>query len=402
LQHCLAIKLYPPISTEKDDPTKTDETKRPKGKKDAYRVACFLPMSTHRMPLNAESPKDYRSLKYMHYYAGMQMAMEDLEQDGMNLTFDIYDSKEDVKQVESIINDQLPRNTDVIYGSLRKDVLMKLAEFGKENEIPVISPWYSSKSVTKENPYYIQLTPYLIDHYKAITEHALENFDPSQIFLLGRRNTKDVDRFKYFQKFAEEITDGEQLNTFTFYTDSLTQEYEIFKEVILRDSATVFILPNFSNRNDASYIYNVLRRINVEKMNHEVYVYGMPVLYDMDKISYEYYTNMNMRIVMSRFTDKTGSEVQSLNGRFYSRFNDFPLEDFYEGYDNILFLGRMLDEHGLDFMDHLNEDDQEYLSTKFNIEPVMKGEVENGKVNYYENKNLRIIQFVENQFRKIK
>lgn len=389
---------FPPIQNEKgvEEPEKVV-----KGKKDAYRVACFLPMEANRIDLSVEDPNELRSLRYIHYYAGMQFALEELEAQGMNLTMDVYDSKDNPQHIKSILNSRLASDTDAILGSIKKESLKELARFGRENEIPVISPWYSSKSVTRDNEYYIQLNPFLTEHYRAITEHALKNFDPSQIYLVGREGTKDLSRFKYFQETCKELTDGEELNTFSFYLDSLTQEYEIFKDVIRQDTATVFILPNFSSR-DAQYIYDVLRRINVEKMNNKVYVYGMPVMYDMDKMTYEYYTNMNIRIVMSRFTDKSTPEARAFEAKYFRTYNDYPKGEAYEGYDNVMFLGSMLQKYGLDFINHLDEDTMEYFSARFNIQPVFVGDVEEENVNYYENRNLRIIQFVENRFKSLK
>ncbi len=389
---------FPPIKTDKKEEETTTSSK---GKKEAYRMACFLPMNSQRIDLSVEDPNEMRSLKYIHYYAGMQFALEDLEEAGMKLTMDVFDSKDDPNHVKSILSSRLATDTDVILGSIKKESLKELARFGKKNEIPVISPWYSSKSVTRNNPYYVQLNPFLTEHYRAITEHALAHFDPSQIYLLGREGTKDLSRFKYFQETCQELTDGETLNTFPFYTDSLTQEFEIFKDIILQDSATVFIIPNFSSR-DAQYIYDVLRRINVEKMDHEVYVYGMPIMYMMDKMTYEYYTNMNIRIVMSRFTNTSTEEAKSFEARYFRRYNDYPRGEAFEGYDNVMFIGQMLQEYGLDFLDHLDDDMMEYFSARFDIQPVFTGDVEDGTVNYFENQNLRIIQFVDNQFRSLK
>ena len=81
-----------------------------------------------------------------------------------------------------------------------------------------------------------------------------------------------------------------------------------------------------------------------------------------------------------------------------------PLQDAlndeaYEGYDNLLFIGRSMKRYGTGFVKRLGGDNQEYLSTRFDIQPIMDDtDVESKKIEYYENQNLRIIQFIENQF----
>ena len=379
--------------------------------KDQYRVAAIVPFQINRMDMNVESVQEIRNLKYLHYYAGMQMAMEDLEQEDISITLDVFDSKENLKDVKFILNNKLSSNTDAIMGPLKKDILIELAKFGKENKVPVISPWYSSQSIANENPNYIQLTPFLIDHYKALTQHALSSFDPENIYLVGRTNSKDVNRFKYFQEEAYKLTGEENaLQEFVFYQDSLTHEFEIIKRIIRNQidketgerKPTVFIIPNFSSR-ESQYIYDLLRRINVEKLDNEVYVYGMPVLYDMDKITYEYYTNLNMRIAMSRYTQKSSVEASLFSSRYFNEYNDFPKQDAFEGYDNMMFLGRALKKYGTGFIANLDKDETEYLSTRYNIKPVSSSkDPESIMVDYFENKNLRIIQYIENEFSIIK
>ena len=416
------VKTHPPI----DKPTKVDTTrwtKLPEDKfppitsdekseeeaeyetilKYSYRVAAFIPFEINKMDLNVENSNDLRSLKYLHYYAGMQLAMEQLKEEDVRLTLDVFDSEESKSRIEQILDQQLPQETDAIMGPIKKECLVTLAEFGKENRMPIISPWYSSQSVAKENPYYIQINPFLTEHYHAITEHALEEFSKDQIFLVGRENTRDTDRFKYFQETAEIILDEkEALKTFTFDQDSLSAEFEIIKAKLLDDKATVFILPNYSSR-DAQFIYDFIRRINVEKLDHEVYVYGMPVMASMNKLSYDYLVNMNVRIVMSRFVDVSGPLEKRFQSDFFEEYNCFPMDEAYEGYDNLLFLGRALKRYGTGFVRKLDQDSLEYLSTRFNIQPVMtSNNVEDQSIEYFENQNLRIIQFVENQFQTLK
>lgn len=394
---------FPPITTKKDvvvDPIKNSKSK---GLKDSYRIAAFIPLEVNKMNLSAQKVNDLKNLKYLHYYAGLKFAAEDLEKEKIKITIDVFDSQDDLSRVKKILNNQLSSETDVIMGSSDKQILVELSNFGKINEMPVISPWYSSQSITDKNPYYIQLNPFLTEHYRAITNHALAHFSPEQIFLVGRKNSKDTDRFKYFQEAAFEITNKlDALNTFIFDADSLSAEYEIIKEVLLDNGPTVFILPNYSSREE-QYIYDVFRRLNVEKGDKEVYVYGMPVLHTMDKISYEYYINLNIRIVMSRFVNENDYKAQIFKARYFNEYNDFPSIEAYEGYDNLMFVGKALQKHGTDFINYLDQDKAEYYSTKFDIKPIYETEKElKPTIDYYENQNLRVIQFINNHFSIVK
>ncbi len=399
---------FPPINNVDEDLIEK-EVERSKEKKEQYNITSFLPIQASRINYGVEYPDDIRNVKYLQYYAGMKIALEQLEEEDISLKVDVFDSKEDITHVKSILNDRVDNTTDVILGSLKKDILVELAAFGKENSIPVISPWYASQSIADDNPFYIQLTPFLIDHYYAITEHALSHFDAEDIYLVGRNGSKDVTRFKYFQEAAFNVTKEENvLNEFVFTLDSLNAEDGIIRSFIFNrnenleeERPLVFIIPNFSMR-ESNYLYDLIRRINVEKLNQEIYIYGMPVLYGMDKITYDYLNNLNIRIVMSRYTKKSSPEAKNFAARYFREYNDYPLDDAYEGYDNMLWLGRMLHTYGGAFIDNLDKDNAEYLSTKFDIQKVFDGDVEKPTLDYFENKNLRIIQFNNNEFSVVK
>lgn len=402
-------KNSPPIGWDekKADNNKTGDQHQ-SAKKARYTLAAFLPFESDKMNFQTDDLSTIKNYKYLHYYAGMKLAIDDLNAEDINLDVYTFDSKNDKNRVQSVLENEIPRNVDVIMGSLKKDELMATAIFGQKHKIPVISPWYSSQSVADKNPYYIQFTPFLVEHYNALVEHALNNFDAEQIYLLGRQGSKEPSRFKYFQAAAFNLTGKKDaLNEFVFNTDELTYEHEILKAIIDRQNTetvkkpTVFIVPNFSPR-EAKYIYNLLRRINVEKMENEVYVYGMPVLYTLDKISYEYYTNLNIRMAMSRFPDRNSMDAKRFNGIFYRAYNEFPVDEAYEGYDNMMFVGRMLHKYGKDFIQYLDQDEKEYLTTRFNIKPKFELVDERPVLDYYENKNLRIIEYVDNQFTTIK
>ena len=110
---------FPPISNADVD-LDSKQGEKSKEKKESYNITAFLPFETSRIQYNAEYPQDIRKLKYLQYYAGMKLALEQLEKEDININIDVFDSKESLTTVKQVLNNKVTNETDVILGSLKK------------------------------------------------------------------------------------------------------------------------------------------------------------------------------------------------------------------------------------------------------------------------------------------
>jgi len=383
---------------EKKDKEKEQETAEGYIMKDVYNVTLFIPFDV------ASSGGDISPIsnKFINYYAGVTLALRELEQEGLNLNLKVYDSKE---RFDSKLNEKSNESADVIIGPYDTERLKKVAAFGKEHKIPVISPWKASKKITKQNPYYIQLSPNPSDHYKKITDHINENFSPDQVFLLARDNNKDETLTKYIQRYHQSSSKRDAYNEFTVNEDSLQVGDNAYDSLFVMNRPTVFVIPNYSSK-DENYIYNCVRRISTEKELHQVYVYGMPILLDTDKITYDYYKNLGIRTCGAKFVNRSNSDVVNFERQFFNEYNGLPTDDAFEGYDMMKFVGIGLLNYGQHFQKHFLNEDFKSLQTIYNIsglEPDEEMSLENEPaVEYYQNMHLDIIQYQADGFKRIR
>ncbi len=365
-------------------------------KKPQYNVSLLMPLDASKLSNGGGANPDLDDNKFVNFYAGAMLAFESLEQEGVSLNVNVYDTE--TQDLNNLLDGYEVRNSDVIIGPRDTKELNKIATFGKEREITVVSPWKSSSKITSQNPYYIQLIPGLYDHYYKIAEHAAENFDSDQVILLGRNST-DERRFKYFQQEAP-------FREFTVDEDSLMVGETAFDSLLFSPvQTTAFIIPNYSSK-DERFIYNCLRRINIEKGTKDVVVYGMPIMKDSDRTTYNFYKSLNMHICMSKFVDQDDEEIINFERAYYAKYAALPTTDAYEGYDVMMYIGRSLNEYGRNFQFHIEDDEHDYLQTSYNLEKLFKSDdldkdnFEN--INYYGNKYLDIVAFKQNAFKRLK
>jgi hypothetical protein len=374
--------------------------------KDQYNVTIFLPLDTKEAIGSDLTDKSSRATRYLNYYAGVKLGLDKLEQDGININVNIEEA--DKGNISSKLRERSARNADVIIGPQKTSDLVTTAAYGEKNEITVVSPWKTTSDI-KDNDSYLQLLPSLFDHYYKMTENASRNFEADQVYLVGRKgNSKDVNRFKYFQKYNREINgaNAEPLLEFLVEEDSLLNGETAYDEIFHLDKTTVFIFPNYRS-SDEKFLYNGLRRLNVEKGMTSVVAYTMPLAMDSDIITFEQYRNLNMRVVRSHYVDPTDIRVKDFKRQYFYTYNALPTEEAFEGYDMIRFIGKSLQKYGKDFQFYVSTDDDGYLQTAYDIEkvpskkrPARGSEIE--PINYFKNVHLEILEFKNNKFYRTK
>ena len=276
----------------------------------------------------------------------------------------------------------------------------------KQNRTPLISPLSPSSNVASDNPYFIQVSPYLNSHCQAITKHARQRYAADKIVLVVRNKKAEISRLKYFQESNqafEGTEDTKRLMEF-IVTDESADFNEMDVAPYLKDGdTTVFIVPSWSNE---SFIYSLLRKIQVAKVEqgieNEVVVYGMPQWMGYERISYDYYEQLNVHISNASFADPSSEKVKKFKKDFYSKYGAVPELEAFIGYDVMLYFGRMMAKHGTYFQDRLDIEEAAYLQTKFDIvrEVPMSAVLEEdySKTNLFENKYVNILKFKDYYF----
>lgn len=365
--------------------------------KSVYNVSVFIPFDVNSSASNISNVSN----KFINYYAGVQLALKDLESTGLSLNVKVFDSK---NNFDAKLRDPFNEVTDVIIGPYDKTNLKAVAAFGKEKGIAVISPWNASKKITVQNPYYVQLNPPATDHYKKITDHISDNFSPDQVFLLQRDNGKDAKLSKYIQRYLNSQNRGASFNEYELNVDSLQMGDHAYDSLFLVNRPTVFVIPNYSS-NDENYIYNAIRRISTEKGANQVYIYGMPILMNSDRFTYDYYKNLNIRTCLTKLINHNDQNIKDFEQEYLRSYNALPTEDALEGYDMMSFVGSGLSEHGTKFFRELVGQKFRGIQSIYELEAMDPSDpmtLENEpEVEYYQNKHLDIIQYQNNGFQRL-
>ncbi|MEO6190985.1 MAG: ABC transporter substrate-binding protein [Saprospiraceae bacterium] len=359
-----------------------------------YRVIGLIPMKCDLNDTSA-SKITSSSLRFIQYYAGMTMALDELNREGgKKIMFDIYDN-ESLSEVTNTLSKYEIHPPHLIIGPLKVEALKYTADWAKSHETSIISPWVSSSSIADNNPYYIQAKAGLSLHYATINEHARSHYPIENIVLVSK--SAEESKVRYFNDnliYKDSIKEK-----IIKETDLSTGIDPIFTSLFMNTGPTIFIVP-YSSVKDENFIYHFLRRVMSEKGNKEVVIYGMYKWLEMKSDIIDFLNDYNIRFSIGNYFDQDNSTIKSFKKRYLDKFREFPSQDALEGYDIVKYAIKSLRMNGPDFQLRDNMSVPGLLETNFDLKAIQKSKSDkNSKIDYYENSYLKIVEIKNNKYK---
>ena len=336
---------------------------------------------------------DYNQ-KFAHFYAGYKMAIEGEDWIQTN-TYHTNRNGDNVKNTLRTINS----NTDIIIGPYDKNTTLPIvAEYGRENRIPVISPWTASTRTTKNNLFFLQLTPNLSEYWSAILKDATKNFDRSKIRIITNQDGSDRGMVRFIQRLNEEksgLPISEPLKEFPVSVDSLLYGDSLVFETVFEEEVEAFILPHYNTNSHDEFIYQTLRKINAEKEHRKPLVYVMPQAINSDRVDLNILNNLDLKICDYRFYDKRDIRYLNFKKEYYELYGRLPNDDAYYGYDVAKFVAYGLKKYGKYFHYYIKEEKVPLGQMSISVSPYNNDDDE---LLYLMNDHLDIFEFDEGYY----
>ncbi len=359
--------------------------------KDDYKVALMLPFRLTGRSLDDMS--EYNQ-KFAHFYAGYQMALE-AEDWIQTTTFHTNRNGDNVRNALNKLNAQ----TDIIIGPYDKNnTLPIVAEYGRENRIPIISPWTASTRITKNNLFFLQLTPNLSEYWSTILRDATKNHDRSKIRIITNQDGSDRGMIRFIQKLNEEKSGlplSESLTEFPVSIDSLLYGDSLVFETAFEEEVEAFILPHYNTNTHDEFIYQTLRKINAEKEHRKPLVYVMPQAVNSDRVDLNVLNNLDLKICDYRFYDKRDIKYHQFKKAYYEQYGRLPNDDAYYGYDVARFVAYGLKKYGKYFHYYIKDEKVSLDQMSISVTPYNNADDE---LLYLMNDHLDIFEFDEGYY----
>ncbi len=385
------------------------------GLKPDYNVVLALPFLKNRFN---NTGKGLMSISRwsLNFYAGAKMALQELNREKIKLKVTVLDTEASTTQTDRLIGSNADlAAADLIIGPYRRDNIQLLAEFAKQKEIPLVSPYSASSNITEKNPYYLQVRPTLETHCQAILQHVRRHYRPEQILLIGPNQDISRNSFAALQQENRRLSGTSTAAPLEEYLVADTSvgllNLDLFPflvegnplDSIPRDTLAI-IVPAWTSR-DETFVYSLLRKLDITRFPEQqhVAVYGTPIWHDYSHIDLNYYEKLNVHISHFQYFALDDPKLRQFKRDFLNTYGSLPEEAAYLGHDVVRYFGNALWEYGTHFQDKMLPSEQ-LLHTRFDFEPVViptTTGAENNPVEQYENKFIYILKFQDYHFQVV-
>ena len=322
-------------------------------------------------------------LQGLDFVQGAQIALDSLPIHNGNISANIYDSKSITENIDSLIGNKKLDSLDLIIGSVKDEDYLKLANFALLKNIPFISATYPNDAGVTGNPFLVIVNSTLKAHCEAIYSYILQNHGTDRIFLCRRAGSQEDKVARYFKMINE--PDGKPLldiKTINF-NDS---NFNTLKSRLDSNSKNIIIGASL----DETFASNLVNEAHNIKKTYPVTLIGMP-----NWNGFKSWTKKNavadfpVYFTSPFYNSKWDNYSKMLQDAYLKKYKGVPSDYSYKGFETVFLFSRLLTDHPLDFMSHLNDYSYKIFSD-YNFKPVFNNR--NLHPDYFENKHLYFLK----------
>jgi len=297
-------------------------------------VALLLPFQlSQSLSQNARKNQFVNDL-----YAGMQMAQDSLEQQGIKLNLFAYDAGADTATVSRILGVPEVKQMDLVIGPVYKSSARVANRFARETGIPVINPLSQDLDLAGQNSNVYLFESSVATQARQAATYAYNSFSPKTAVILFE-NTKDDTTFAYFYKEQYKKLGGKVKNYKKISSSQASATASVFNNLVLTDVGHMAV---FSEKMTAAV--NATSKLQSSAKELPLLTYNNWL--DINQITLSQLDNLEVYFISPKFIDTTNPAVKSFRERYMNRYNIPPSVYAYAGFEMLYFYGSMLHQYG--------------------------------------------------------
>ncbi len=271
-----------------------------------------------------------RVIGYLEFYQGALLAIDELQKNGYSINLYVYDTERSRQRTREIIRKAEMEEMDLIIGPVNFWNLEIVADFARQHEIPMVSPFSSDQEIVRYNPYVFQVTPSYDIEFKSWAEYISDFYDKTIILVHDGDSTlyHKVQFLKdeVFNKIAEKADLEDVIFKEVKMNDSV---YVDMAHVLTQDGENLVVVPS---ENEA-YVSNVISPLFYLLDQYKIEVAGMPQWNKFRNIDLEYFHKLKMSYFTSFYVDYDKPEMKAFINRFREVYYTEPYRVSPRGYN---------------------------------------------------------------------
>ncbi|WP_165933472.1 ABC transporter substrate-binding protein [Arundinibacter roseus] len=313
--------------------TKKSTTPNPndrKWTKGFYNVAVLFP---YRLEDARASKRNLPNQFAYDYFEGMQLARQRLKSEGVLVNIQAYDVSNEEDKVLEMLNNGLFRQSDLIFGPLYSKTFDLISAYANENAIPLINPLATDGSLLQSGE-------------SIFLAHPSIDLQISETLKLAKAKDRSLSAAIYYGTSPKD-----SLMAATYRRNLLSSggkvveikkvsggAAEINARVSLFEGAKPSHIVLFSN--DAKSGPGLMNVVAGRKLT-DIPVFAVANSFDFNRFRPSGYGG-KLYLIEPDFIELTKESIREFQKTYYDKTNTLPSVYSYQGYDQLLFFGRMI------------------------------------------------------------
>ena len=342
-------------------------------------VVVILPFN-----LNATtSTDDKQQMRSVEFYQGFLLAVNEAQEMGQKILVQTYDLG--TKSMTEILNTKSLLDADVIIAPMENDDVRQVAEFGRQNNINVVSPFVFLQELAKSNRNLIQLNTSKSMLYDNLTKDVIKRFEGYDFVFLSDSSyvAKSADPYADYLK-KELKNKGVKYYDFSYRDPNRLTSVDSLLNIV---NHNILYIPVANNKDVLRRMFPCLKCTTFEAEGEQpktgqTAILGYPewVLYVSDFM--DYYYDMNVYMFSKFYVNPFDENVRTFfnNFRYWYAKEPMPLTPRYAllGYDIGKYFLAAIRQYGPAFNNHLETFSRETIQSMMSYRYVGEGLINKG------------------------
>lgn len=338
-------------------------------------------ISTTKFDVDQRGKKDYKSFEFIQFYEGMQIALNELAEHGVNVRLNVVDvTDESEGTIRHAYNSHNVAQSDLLIVLLQRRGFETVAQMAKQDRLFVVNPLSTRSEVLNDNPYVVKYMPSEQGKAHALAQMIKTQFPRSPVFLV---HSAGKDEAAVVQVWEGELKSMQLSYTLVDWTRSQSKLAGTLKSTAGRPVVVnLYDRGKEKNRIQTNLLMN---RLNSVKSNTPVLVTMNNLVRDMGDVDFLQLQNCSYHLVYPTFLDNNDAAHKRFADVFKDTYKTEPIGEFAgAGHDITLYFGSALSQKGNDFWKTLDARRPDEMLFPIHLEQSREGGIENQAGQVYE------------------
>ncbi|MCB0401567.1 MAG: LysM peptidoglycan-binding domain-containing protein [Flavobacteriales bacterium] len=344
----------------------SDTTITPVIKKPLYKIGLMLPfyldendeITDNRNALEKRSiyPKSRFAIEF---YNGFVKALDSLTTDSCKYQLYVYDTKgNDSLRTKELLKRSEFKTFDLIVGPLYYNNFELVAQFAKENKIPIVSPVKQNNKILLGNPYVFKVIPSKTSILPVITQLVVDSFRTDNLMVLECEKSKEKDLadlyIEAYNKAIQQVNENDtsihssikKIVACKDFSSVMAQCSKFKNNVIFVPTSDQAFITSFFN-----YLITTLNQRDYEKC--KLTLIGLEEWNNFENIDLDYYQRLNVHFCTPQYINEEDSLNALLIKDYVRSTSTYPTRNAMLGFDLGHYFGNMLATYGSPLAAHV-------------------------------------------------